>query len=111
VDRFDSVRVFAKVVESSCFSSAAARLDISASMITLHVKDLEERLGVRLLNRTTRKVSRTAIEPMRIRRPLDVSTPIRSGAAKENVRPAAAPVTLDTIVARREVRACRQEPR
>jgi hypothetical protein len=32
-------------------------------------------------------------------------------AAKENVRPAAAPVTLDTIVVRREERACRQEPR
>ena len=44
------------------------------------------------------------------RRPRDVSTPIRSGAARENVRPAAASVTVDTIVARREERACRQEP-
>ena len=54
------------------------------------------------------------LEPMRIRRPRDVFTPIRSRAAKENVRPAAASVTLDTIVARREgreERACRQEPR
>ena len=118
MDRFDSVRVFAKVVESSSFAAATARLGISASMVTLHVKQLEERLGVRLLNRTTRKVSLTEagraysrLEPMRSRRPRDVSTPIRSGAAKENVRPAAAPVTLDTIVARREVRTCRQEPR
>jgi len=59
VDRFDSMRVFAKVVENSSFAGAAARLDISASMVTLHVKELEERLGVRLLNRTTRKVSLT----------------------------------------------------
>jgi DNA-binding transcriptional LysR family regulator len=59
VDRFDNMRVFAKVVESSSFVGAAARLDISASMVTLHVKELEERLGVRLLNRTTRKVSLT----------------------------------------------------
>ncbi len=59
MDRFDSMRVFAKVVESSSFAGAAARLDISASMVTLHVKQLEERLGVRLLNRTTRKVSLT----------------------------------------------------
>ena len=59
MDRFDSMRVFAKVVESSSFAGAAARLDISASMVTLHVKELEERLGVRLLNRTTRKVSLT----------------------------------------------------
>jgi DNA-binding transcriptional LysR family regulator len=59
MDRFDSMRVFAKVVESGSFAGAAARLDISASMVTLHVKELEERLGVRLLNRTTRKVSLT----------------------------------------------------
>ena len=59
MDRFDSMRVFAKVVESSSFAGAAARLGISASMVTLHVKELEERLGVRLLNRTTRKVSLT----------------------------------------------------
>ena len=59
MDRFDNMRVFAKVVESSSFAGAAARLAISASMVTLHVKELEERLGVRLLNRTTRKVSLT----------------------------------------------------
>jgi DNA-binding transcriptional LysR family regulator len=59
VDRFDNMRVFAKVVESSSFAGAAARLGISASMVTLHVKELEERFGVRLLNRTTRKVSLT----------------------------------------------------
>jgi DNA-binding transcriptional LysR family regulator len=61
VDRFDNMRVFAKVVESSSFAGAAARLGISASMVTLHVKELEERLGVRLLNRTTRKVSLTEV--------------------------------------------------
>src|SRR5712672_4100567 len=53
------MRVFAKVVESSSFAGAAGRLGISASMVTLHVKELEERLGARLLNRTTRKVSLT----------------------------------------------------
>ena len=40
-----------------------------------------------------------------------MSTSIRSHAAEENVRPAAATATLDTIVARTEERACRQEPR
>jgi DNA-binding transcriptional LysR family regulator len=56
VDRFDNMRVFAKVVESGIFAGAAARLSISASMVTMHVKEVEERLGVRLLNRTTRKI-------------------------------------------------------
>jgi len=59
VDRFDNMRVFAKVVESGSFTGAAARLSISASMVSQHVKELEERLGARLLNRTTRKVSLT----------------------------------------------------
>jgi DNA-binding transcriptional LysR family regulator len=59
VDRFDNMRVFAKVVESGGFTSAAARLGMSASMVSQHVKELEERLDVRLLNRTTRKVSLT----------------------------------------------------
>src|SRR5258708_20339124 len=51
------MRVFAKVVESGSFPGAAARLSIPASMVSQHVKELEERLAARLLNRTTRKVS------------------------------------------------------
>ena len=59
MDRFDNMRVFAKVSEIGSFAGAAARLDISPSMVSQHVKELEERLGARLLNRTTRKVSLT----------------------------------------------------
>ena len=59
MDRFDNMRVFARVVESGIFTGAAARLGISASMVSQHVKELEERLGARLLNRTTRRVSLT----------------------------------------------------
>jgi DNA-binding transcriptional LysR family regulator len=61
MDRFDNMRVFAKVAEIGSFAGAAARLDISPSMVSQHVKDLEERLGVRLLNRTTRRVSLTEV--------------------------------------------------
>jgi DNA-binding transcriptional LysR family regulator len=61
VDRFDSLRVFAKVAEVGSFAGTAARLDISPSMVSQHVRALEERLGVRLLNRTTRKVGLTEI--------------------------------------------------
>jgi DNA-binding transcriptional LysR family regulator len=61
MDRFDNMRVFAKVVESGSFTGAAARLGISASMVSQHVKELEERLAARLLNRTTRKVSVTEV--------------------------------------------------
>jgi DNA-binding transcriptional LysR family regulator len=61
MDRFDGMRVFAKVAEIGSFAGAAARLDMSPSMASQHVKDLEERLGARLLNRTTRKVGLTEI--------------------------------------------------
>jgi DNA-binding transcriptional LysR family regulator len=50
---------FVRVVESSGFSAAARQLNISTSIVTAHVKALEDRLGVRLLNRSTRSVSLT----------------------------------------------------
>jgi DNA-binding transcriptional LysR family regulator len=53
--------VFAKVVESANFAAAARHFDISPAMVTKHVRRLEERLGVRLLNRTTRRVSATEV--------------------------------------------------
>ena len=61
MDRFDNMRVFAKVVESASFTAAAAQLGISVSMVSQHVKELEERLAARLLNRTTRKVNLTEV--------------------------------------------------
>jgi len=53
--------VFAKVVESASFAAAARHFDISLAMVSKHVRRLEERLGVRLLNRTTRRVSATEV--------------------------------------------------
>ena len=50
---------FVRVVELGGFSSAARQLGLANSGVTGHVKSLEERLGVRLLNRTTRNVSLT----------------------------------------------------
>jgi DNA-binding transcriptional LysR family regulator len=59
MDRISSMLSFVKVVEHSGFSSAARQLNLATSVVTTHVKSLEERLGVRLLNRTTRSVSLT----------------------------------------------------
>jgi DNA-binding transcriptional LysR family regulator len=59
MDTLSSMRAFLRVVQAGGFSKAAARLDISPAMVTKHVSSLEERLGVRLLNRTTRQVSLT----------------------------------------------------
>ena len=61
MDRLTSLSVFARVAECGGFSAAARRLNMSVTMVSNHVQALEERLGVRLLNRTTRKVSLTEI--------------------------------------------------
>jgi DNA-binding transcriptional LysR family regulator len=61
MDRMTSMATFVKVVDIGGFSAAARALDMSASMVTNHVQSLEERLGVRLLNRSTRKLSLTEV--------------------------------------------------
>jgi DNA-binding transcriptional LysR family regulator len=59
LDRFVGMAVFAKVVDSASFAAAARHFGMSPAMVSKHVQTLEDRLGVRLLNRTTRKVSPT----------------------------------------------------
>ncbi len=59
MDRFTSMTAFATVVAAGSFAAAAQRLSLSPAAVTNHVRALEQRLGARLLNRTTRKVSLT----------------------------------------------------
>lgn len=59
MDRFQSMSVFAKVVEQGSFARAAERLGISTSACSRHVADLEAHLATRLLQRTTRRLSLT----------------------------------------------------
>ena len=58
-DRLNGMRVFAQVVEAKSFSAAADRLGISKSLASRHVSALELSLSVKLLNRSTRKLSLT----------------------------------------------------
>jgi DNA-binding transcriptional LysR family regulator len=59
MDRFDAMRVFSRVVERRSFTAAAEDTGLPRSTVTDAVKQLEARLGVRLLQRTTRHVSPT----------------------------------------------------
>ncbi|MGA2894507.1 MAG: LysR family transcriptional regulator [Xanthobacteraceae bacterium] len=59
MDRVSTMLSFVKVVDTGGFTSAARQLNLATSVVTAHVKALEERLGVRLLNRTTRSLSLT----------------------------------------------------
>jgi len=58
-DRLNSMCVFAQVVEAKSFSAAAEKLHISKSLASRHVSALEKALDVKLLNRSTRKLSLT----------------------------------------------------
>jgi DNA-binding transcriptional LysR family regulator len=58
-DRLNGMRVFAQVVEAKSFSAAADKLGISKSVASRHVSALERALSVKLLNRSTRKLSLT----------------------------------------------------
>jgi len=58
-DRLNGMRVFAQVVEAKSFSAAADRLGMSKSLVSRHVSSLEQGLAVKLLNRTTRRLSLT----------------------------------------------------
>lgn len=59
MDRLSSMTAFVKVADAGSFSAAADLLQISAPMVGKHVRFLEERLGVLLISRTTRRQSLT----------------------------------------------------
>lgn len=59
MDRLQSMRVLAKVVEQGSFAAAAQLMGMSNAVATRHIADLERHLGTRLLNRTTRRLSLT----------------------------------------------------
>ena len=59
MDRLQSMRVFQQVVDDGSFVAAARKFDMSAAVVTRLVGDLEEHLGVRLLQRTTRRLALT----------------------------------------------------
>nr|CBA30101.1 hypothetical protein Csp_A15470 [Curvibacter putative symbiont of Hydra magnipapillata] len=60
MDRFDAMLAFVRVVEAGSFTKAAQTLHMSKTTATQLVQQLEARLRVKLLNRTTRKVNVTA---------------------------------------------------
>ncbi len=59
MDKFNSMAVFCRVVELGTLTAVAREMHISPMMISKYIADLEKKLGVSLLNRTTRKISLT----------------------------------------------------
>jgi len=59
MDQLRALRVFAQVIAEGSFAGAARALDLAPAVVTRAVSDLEDHLGVRLLNRTTRSLALT----------------------------------------------------
>ncbi len=59
MDLFKSMSIFVKVADLGSFTAAASAVHMSATMVGNHLQALEERLGMRLINRTTRRQSLT----------------------------------------------------
>ncbi|WP_236193429.1 LysR family transcriptional regulator [Pseudomonas glycinae] len=72
MDLFQSMSVYVKVVESGSMTAAALQCEMSTTMVGNHLRALEERLGVQLLQRTTRRQRLTEFGSVYYQRCLEV---------------------------------------
>ena len=90
MDRFLEMQTFCAVVDAGSFVRAAEALDLSKAAVSRHVGDLEARLGVRLLHRTTRRLSLTEEGQVFYARCKEVLADIDEAEAEINSRSGAA---------------------
>ncbi|HIF52189.1 MAG TPA: LysR family transcriptional regulator, partial [Thiotrichaceae bacterium] len=76
MDRLTSMKVFAAVVRLGSFAAAAEEVDISNTMCSKFIRDLEDSLGARLLNRTTRQHSLTEVGSAYHKKIIDILTEV-----------------------------------
>ncbi len=98
MDKFQEMRVFAGVVDAGSFVGAADMLGMSKAAVSRHVSDLEQRLGVRLMQRTTRKLSLTQEGEVFLSRCRDILASIEESEAELSTRAASASGLLKVSV-------------
>lgn len=86
MDKYQEMRVFTAVVEASSFVAAADSLGMSKAAVSRHVSELEQRLGVRLLHRTTRRLSLTSEGEVFLSRCRDILSSIEASEAEISTR-------------------------
>lgn len=105
MDKFQEMQSFVAVVNAGSFVKAADALDTSKAAVSRHVAELEQRIGARLLHRTTRKLSLTddgeafyhrCVEILESLDDAEAGLSARSGEASGRVR-VSAPVTLGIL--------------
>lgn len=105
MDQFTAMRIFRQVVEQGGFSAAAEALDISHTVVSRQIRQLEESLGAQLLNRTTRRSALTEVGQEYYRRCIDILEQVDEAAravAHHQARPAGilrinAPMAFGTL--------------
>ncbi|MBL0422506.1 LysR family transcriptional regulator [Ramlibacter sp. AW1] len=86
MDKCQEMRVFTAVVDAGSFVAAADGLGMSKAAVSRYVSDLEQRLGARLLHRTTRKLSLTAEGEVFLARSRDILASIEDSEAEISTR-------------------------
>lgn len=90
MDKWQEMRVFTAVVDAGSFVGAADQLSMSKAAVSRHISELEQRLGVRLLHRTTRKLSLTEEGEVFDARCRDILANIEESEAEVTTRTGAA---------------------
>jgi len=81
MDQLRAIKVFTRVIDEGSFASAARALDLAPAVVTRLVAELEEHLGTRLLNRTTRRLSLTEIGEAYLERARRIMADVDEAAA------------------------------
>jgi DNA-binding transcriptional LysR family regulator len=86
MDKYQEMRVFTAVVDAASFVGAGDALNMSKAAVSRHVSDLEQRLGVRLMHRTTRKLSLTSEGEAFLARSREILASIEASEAELSTR-------------------------
>jgi DNA-binding transcriptional LysR family regulator len=98
MDKYQEMRVFAGVVDAGSFVAAADALGMSKAAVSRYVSELEQRLGARLLHRTTRKLSLTGEGEVFLARCRDILASIDESEAEISTRSSSASGLLKVSV-------------
>jgi DNA-binding transcriptional LysR family regulator len=105
INALEDMRLFQEVLDAGSFTAAAERLDTSKQLVSRKLMALEERLGVRLLNRTTRKLSPTPLGLAYLERAREIVAAVeeaedaisRQGARPRGTLRISAPMSFGTL--------------
>jgi DNA-binding transcriptional LysR family regulator len=86
MDKYQEMRVFVEVVDAGSFVAAAEALRMSKAAVSRYVSELEQRLGVRVLHRTTRRLSLTPEGEVFLARCRDILASIEASEAELSTR-------------------------